>query len=94
MKQLGIEIRKKVMELHEKGFRHKEISRNLCVTQNTVVSIVQDFGNLSGTRGKKETSARINAIIVREVQKGRRISAPKIAAEMEFKFRPRPYADV
>lgn len=88
--ELSIEKRKKVISLHQEHLTFGKIGKQLKIPKGTVQRIVEKWrttgsvANRQGQGRKRSTTPREDAAIVRKVTINPRLSAPKIAKDVQI----------
>lgn len=91
-KEIPIEIRKLIVSHHKSGFGYKKIAEMVQLTKNTITTILKKYkkyGSIEHKKRqgrKKKTSTAVDRAIITKVRENRRLSAPKIAAQIETEY--------
>lgn len=91
-KEIPISVRELIITHHKSGYGYKKIAGMVNLSKNTVATIVKKYKKLGtvqhqqGQGRKKKTTPRIDKAIIRKVLNNRRLSAPKIAAQLQNEF--------
>lgn len=91
-KKIPLQIRKLIINHHKNGYGYKKIAEMVQLTKNTVATIVKKYkkiGTVEHQKGqgrKKKTSHVVDRAIINKVRGNRKLSAPKIAAQIENEY--------
>ena len=90
-KEINLELRKKIVEGHEKGEGYTAISKHFTVSRTSVRCIIAKYKgtnsvkNKPGRGCKHKISRNLDRKIVRDVSKNPRTSAKMIVADLGYR---------
>ena len=88
-REIPLAIKQLIISHHKLGHGYERIAAMVDLSKNTVATIVQKFkrsGTVARQKGqgrKRKTTARIDRFIRRKVEENRRLSATKLATELQ-----------